>query len=462
LPYVNREQIGATGASGGGNQTMWLSALDDRIKATMPVVSVGTFESYIMRHNCVCELLPDGLTYAEESAVLGMIAPRALKICNVEKESNPTFFPSEMLRSYQNTVPVYERQSVPNKLAYQLVNQTHGYWPEIREAMLGWFDLHLKGEGTGKPKKEIPFNPIPDEELLVFKNGTRPANVESLADYCIRRGKELSKLPQKSIDVVKKKAALESLLKVVKKTSIKTIHRYSEIAGWKRVALEGTDARVIPLVYKKPLKGNEWILIANPGGKKAVPQEQIDELEKNGKGIVLIDLWGTGESSSAVADAFDKTLVSFHTLSRSSIWLGKTVQGEWVKELDLVIRFLKSEFKSPVLQIDASGECGIAALSLGVLNQNLLSHIVVRNTPLSYRFDERKKIDNYSMAIHLPGFINWGDVSLAVALAGKKVTFINPKTMSGNPITESRLSELKQEIDQLIKTTKQPTQLKFL
>jgi hypothetical protein len=40
LPYVDPQKIGATGASGGGNQTMWVTAMDERIKAAMPVVSV--------------------------------------------------------------------------------------------------------------------------------------------------------------------------------------------------------------------------------------------------------------------------------------------------------------------------------------------------------------------------------------------------------------------------------------
>jgi len=89
LDYVDSNKIGATGAS--GNQTMWLAALDDRITTAVPVVSVGTFESYIMRSNCVCEYLPNGLTFTEESGVLALIAPRALKICNCLGDSNITF-----------------------------------------------------------------------------------------------------------------------------------------------------------------------------------------------------------------------------------------------------------------------------------------------------------------------------------------------------------------------------------
>src|SRR5690606_3572677 len=88
LPFVDAARIGATGASGGGNQTMWLAAMDDRVKASMPVVSVGTFESYIMSSNCVCEMLPDGLMHMEESEVLGLVAPRAIRVCNAAKEAN--------------------------------------------------------------------------------------------------------------------------------------------------------------------------------------------------------------------------------------------------------------------------------------------------------------------------------------------------------------------------------------
>ena len=35
------------------------------------------------------------------------------------------------------------------------------------------------------------------------------------------------------------------------------------------------------------------------------------------------------------------------------------------------------------------------------------------------------------MAIHLPGFLNWGDISLVAALSNTNVTFVRPLTMSG-------------------------------
>jgi hypothetical protein len=150
LPYVDSVNIGATGASGGGNQTMWLAAIDDRIKAAVPVVSVGTFESYVLGHNCICEVLVDGLTYTEASGVLGLMAPRALKMHNHKRESNPAFFPEEMLRTYKNAKPIFELHGARDKISYDLFDLTHGYFQENREGMIGWFDLHLKGEGDGR------------------------------------------------------------------------------------------------------------------------------------------------------------------------------------------------------------------------------------------------------------------------------------------------------------------------
>src|SRR5262245_47682412 len=81
-PEVDADHPGITGASGGGNQTMYAGALDERFKAVVPVCSVGTYQSYLHVACCVCEVLPGGLRFAEEGDVLALVAPRALLVVN--------------------------------------------------------------------------------------------------------------------------------------------------------------------------------------------------------------------------------------------------------------------------------------------------------------------------------------------------------------------------------------------
>jgi hypothetical protein len=449
LPEVDSANIGATGASGGGNQTMWLAAADERIKAAVPVVSVGTFESYVMRSNCICELLIDGLTFTEEAGVLAL--SRAIMPCNHIKDGT-TFSPAEMLRSYNNAKLVFEMMGVENNISCKVFDLTHGYMAEDREAMLGWFDLHLKGTGTGNPKKEIPFKQLPEEKLMVFPAGQRDTNVLSTDEYCRRRGTVLrtAYLKTRSFDIDQKTDELKNILRINEKPELRKVHQLSSIGGWDRFVLETSDDKLIPVLHLAPVnKSIGYVILCNSEGKNRITLSLIDELKNKGSGIVIIDLSGTGEVTSSSSFSYDN-LAKLHTLSRANLWIGKTVLGEWVKELDIVIFFLHSRFKTYKVSIDGSKEAGLAGLFLSATGGNV-DNIILRDAPVSYLFDNRESVDFFSMGIHLPGFLNWGDVSLAAALTGENVVFINPVTMSGGILSTERLKEFQTEFDNVRK-----------
>lgn len=450
LPYVDANNIGATGASGGGNQTMWLSAIDERIKACMPVVSVGTFESAVMGSNCVCELLIDGLTFTEASGVLALIAPRAIKMSNHEQDSNPTFYPVEMQRTYHNAKPIFNMLDAEDKITYQLFNLKHGYWPENREAMLGWFDLHLKGKGSGSPKKEVPFKTLPDKQLMVYAVGKREPKVENIAEYCKRKGTELRGgfLQTKSFASEKKRTELADILRINEESELQQVHRHTTTNGWDRIALRTSDDKVIPLLLKSPRTASgEYVIITDSRGKDAIPSSIIDEATRKGAGLVLVDLSGTGEASSNGSASHDR-LAQLHTQSRAELWLGKTILGEWTRELKLVTDFLRDEYRAGKITVDGTKESALAGLFLCALDKNI-SEVILRNAPASYLFDSGEGINFFSMGVHLPGFLAWGDVSLAAALTGKKVTFIDPVTMSGNVVDNAALKSFQKEFAQV-------------
>ena len=445
LPFVDYKRIGATGASGGGNQTMWLAAVDERVKAAMPVVSVGTFDSYIMEDNCVCEVLPDGLTFTEESGILALVAPRALKICNVNGDPNPTFVPAEMLRSYKSLAPVYQMLGADKQLSYQLFDEEHTYSPAMREHLLGWMDLHLKGIGTGEKRKEIPFELIEETRLMVFPKGQRDPSVETIRAYCSRRGKEL-KAEEKMQTVDAKRKELNRMLgsNLLK---IKQVHSLGMEKGWERLAIETSDEKLIPVLFKPPVSnGTEYRIVIDPKGKQNMNVGLLAGWVREGKGVLIADLWGTGEASSAYADAYDGPLVPFHTLGRARQWLGGSVLGEWNAELELLTAFIRSRNKAARISIDGTKEGGLAGL-LYTATHTGIEKVTLRDSPVSYVFDNEGDVDFYGMAIQLIGFLQWGDVSVVAALADARIHFIRPRTVSGRPLEEKELESYRAEFE---------------
>jgi len=378
-------------------------------------------------------------------------------MCNHKKDDEPAFYPSEMVRSYNNAKPVFKMFGVENNITYQLFDLPHGYMAEDREALLGWFDLHLKGIGTGTPKKEIPFKQLPEGKLMVFPKGQRDANVISTDEYCKRRGNELRTifLNSGSFDVELKRTELQGILGVSEKSILTNVHEYSKKNGWNRFALETSDNKIIPVLLRSP-SGNskEYVIIINPEGKDNIPSDLVDGVIKSGKGIALVDLSGTGEASSTSAD-LSYSIGKLRAISRSELWFGRTIIGEWMKELNVVTKFLSSRYQTQKVQIDGSKEAGLAGLFLSVV-EGTVDNVILRDAPISYLFDNRENVDFFSMGIHLPGFLNWGDVSLAAALSGKDVTFINPVSMSGQKIKGTRLKEFQTEFDKIREICRQP------
>ncbi|MDD4109611.1 MAG: prolyl oligopeptidase family serine peptidase, partial [Prolixibacteraceae bacterium] len=342
LPYVDPEKIGATGASGGGNQTMWLAAMDERVKAAVPVVSVGTFESYVMGHNCICETLIDGLTITEESGVLALVAPRALLLSNGLKDSNTAFYPSEMLRSFNNAKQIFKLYNAEEKFSHLIFDGPHSYPRETRDAMLKLFNTYLKDAPDAEIKVITRDDMLREEDIINFPDGQRDQKIMTTAGYCIKKGTELRAelLNAKSFDNNKKTEELKDILKLNEEPKLSKVHQFQSTGGWDRYALETSDGKLIPLLHLPPLNDSEgYVIMCNPDGVKSIPVSDAEAKYNKGQGVVLVDLSGTGEASSFMAEEYDK-LAKLHSLGRSEIWLGKRVLGEWVKELNIVTGFL--------------------------------------------------------------------------------------------------------------------------
>lgn len=455
LSFVDPERIGVTGASGGGNQTMWLAAFDERIKAAVPVVSVGTFESYLCNPNCICEVLPGGLQVTEEWGILALAAPAALLILNAMRDSNRAFHVSEMMRSYQNARSIYRLLGAEEKIACQAIDLPHGYWPEMRRHALGWFKYWLKGEGNGWPC-DIPDIPtVPEQDLLCFENGQRPEDVISIVDYVTaesRRLKEefLESAASRASDADTKRGELQDILRL-RDTALSVMPGRIVTAiedGYtiERFSLDMERGALLPCMLVRPdseTQIDRIVIAAHPGGKAAAwDNPHVRRLLGEGTPVCLVDLRNLGETrwDTGAGGRTD------HEAARTALWLGRTMVGEWTEDLTAVAEvFRNQEIKVELLAWDIPALAALATAALG----DCVDAVTVVDLLSSYVIEG--KAQTGSMAAFLPDVLLWGDVSLLVALADCPVTVHGVHKPHGEALSEKEFSEWLREVADLVK-----------
>lgn len=451
LDFVDSSAIGVTGASGGGNQAMWIAALDERIKAAVIVVSVGSFQSYVMGSNCICELLPNGLTFTEEYGILALMAPRSVKICNALHDCNPTFYPVEMLRTFKEARKIYQAYNADENFSYQIFNRPHGYWPEIREAALGWFNRALKKQGTGAPVKEPAFTPLPQEKLLCYPLGKRDKNVIGIKAFC-RQQAELKQnaLREKSaINADEKQYELRRILALDAGRKISKIHRHGSFSTdgiyWERLSLEYANGLLTPLLHHPPTsETNEYAIIAGMSDKKIRAQsETAREQAVAGRGLLVPDVYGLGETEP---EELNPQLARHHTLARALLWLGQNLMGEWCADLLTLRQLAETAFNATSVSLYGSGELGIAGIFTEACHPGF-SRITAIDSPASFKTE--MTTTSFSLGIHLFGILKWGDIPLAAALCDSEISFHSPGKMDGSPLTDQEESAVVVEINRL-------------
>ncbi len=159
LPEVDPERVAVTGASGGGTQTMIVSAIDPRVKLSFPAVMVSTS----MQGGCTCEnasLLRVGTGNIEFA---GLFAPKPLGMTCANdwtKEMSTKGFP-ELKK-------LYAFLGAPDNVMLKRGEYfPHNYNAVSRSAFYGWLNRHFK-LGQTEPVIERDYPRLTGAQLTVW------------------------------------------------------------------------------------------------------------------------------------------------------------------------------------------------------------------------------------------------------------------------------------------------------
>ena len=164
---VDKDCIGVTGRSGGGAYSWWIAALDDRIKAAVPVAGITDLQNHVV-DGCVeghCDCMYIVNTYRwDYPLVAALVAPRPLLISNSDKDR---IFPLDgVIRLHENVKNIYKLYSAEKNLGLHITEGPHKDTQELRIHAFVWFNRFLKGDNPLIDKPAVGF--FEPEQLRVF------------------------------------------------------------------------------------------------------------------------------------------------------------------------------------------------------------------------------------------------------------------------------------------------------
>jgi sugar lactone lactonase YvrE/cephalosporin-C deacetylase-like acetyl esterase len=423
-PEVDKDRIGITGESGGGNQTMYAGAWDRRFKCVVPVCSVGNYQAYLGVACCMCEVVPGALRFTEEWAVLGLVAPRPLMVINGTKDSIQ-FSVGEAKKSLALAAPVFKVLGKPDHVRHSVFEEPHGYSKAMREAMYGFMTLHLKGEGKGDPIPDPEIKTENPEDLRCYPGDTRPKDFMTIPEFAARAGADLlvPRAEPGTADAWAKAAG-----------GMRTALRDRALGGfpaprqdWPKTAakVEGRG-RVVTFTPEpgitlaatiEPGKGPPVVLLDLGGAEAARKGPLYAALKADGATVVTLDLRATGGQavgSERVGRAPD------HNSAEWALWLGRPLLGQWAFDVARLLDALGQLDGAPAKDVTVIGQgpAGLVALCTAALDDRVGAVVATESL---LRFDTGVPYAGQRLGVLAPRLLpEVGDVAHLAALCAPK------------------------------------------
>ena len=450
-PEVDPEKIGITGASGGGNQTMYAGAWDTRFKAVVPVCSVGTYNAYLGTACCMCEVVPGAASWCCEGEILGLCAPRGLMLFNASRDA-PQFSVREARKSLSVAQTFFDLHGQPAALQQTVFDCGHDYSKTMRERMYGWMTLKLKGEGDGSPLPDPAMTLEDPESIRCYPGNTRPDDWVTLPMFAAAEGERLVKRIEEPVDTAAWERLLPKMQENLLRSSVFANNPKTDDLASRTSILTSVDginsgdqpfesepgvtlsAHVTTVIRDSKLPVNLAIIVNLDPANKDLVNAIGDKCMSADWAVLEPQLratWGTAPAHDIVGQAPD------HNSAEWGLWVGRPLLGQWCHDLQRAISTHRPENRGEIVVIGV-GTAGPVVLAAAAVDKRITRVATVNSlasyiSPVPYR--------GQRLGLMAPGILrDVGDIpQIAALISPRPLTIAGGVTGGGDVLDETKL-----------------------
>jgi cephalosporin-C deacetylase-like acetyl esterase len=448
---VDKARIGCAGHSGGGTLTLFISALDERVKCAV-VNEGGTTHRWPMEiqpgsrvgpADVEQNLFPAALYGVDLCDLHQAIAPRPL-LALIENYS-PRFN-----RAAGHIRERYRQLGVPEKFATGEANDPHAWTVKLRLATTDWFSRWFHGHPG--PAREPEFEPEPPESLYCTPKGSVRYSKQGQTIFSLILKK------QESLSAVRSEAEIAALIHFRKSTAplsvrqlVTTPRKGYQVEKLEFVSEPGIYVPTWVFVPERRATGKPVLLFASEAGKEAAGMEfgLYEKLARQGHLIVTIDVRGIGETRPPHAPSlagpprfrhlFDTdTAMAYMAWFMDESLFGMRVH-DVVRSVDYVLS--RTDVAPTGLRLVGQGAGALWALYAAALDPRI-SSVVAERGLVSYRSLARADRYTHGAGIFIRGVLKHFDLPrVAAAIAPRPLTLLSPVDAMKRPLPATLAQE---------------------
>ena len=437
---VDTNRIGITGRSGGGTQSSYIAAFDDRILAVAP-------ECYITNFKRLYESI--GPQDAEQNFYHGiangidhpdLLEVRAPKPTLMITTTRDMFSIQGACETAREVRGAFELLGQPDNFNIIEDDAPHASTPKNREGMIAFFQKYLNWPGD---PSDLKPDLIPVNELYATETGQLIGSIGGETVFSLNKKEAQSKLAslEKSKELasdylmrVRKNAMELSGLELTDASEAFFAGRYQRDGyAVEKYFMQGNGNYKVPFLLFVPEKVNtrKALIYLHPDGKEAEakPGAEIEKYVKQGFTVLTPDLLGLGEMGPGLfkGDAYEfKVGKAPYNIWFATIQAGKSLVGIRGSDVVRLVNFLHAQkFEN------------INAVAKGLVAQDMIYAAAfddrIKNIILEDAFVSYKPIvlNEYYVPRLVPstvaGAFNYYDLSdIFALLAPRKLAIINP------------------------------------